>query len=90
MNIYSMSYERLIAYAASELNADDSAKVGYHVNDCLQCATTVKNFRFVKSVLRSDDSQRPPALTVAQAVALFSYFRVGSLRNGFHNPWRLP
>ena len=75
MNIYRINYERLIAYAANELNADESVSVGLHLKTYRQCATTVRCFQFICSLLRADDSQLPPAATIARAQALFSCLR---------------
>lgn len=81
MSAYRLSYERLIAYAAAELNADEAACVEQHIHQCVTCATTLKCFRFVQAIICTDDTQYPPAATLARAQALFACPRLMLPRN---------
>ena len=80
MSIDRVSYERLIAFAADELNTDEARPVRLHLYDCARCTTTVQCFDLVRATLRTDDSQLPPPATLARAYELFAYERLAARR----------
>lgn len=66
------SGERLIAYAADDV--DDAARMAIagHVTQCTKCAGLVARYRLVQDVMRADDAPAPPAALVTRAKALFA------------------
>lgn len=75
MPSHPVPYERLIAYAADELDEPEAAAVASHLATCAECAATLARFRTVRAVLRSDDSEAPPAATLVRARGLFAQRR---------------
>lgn len=78
MNDRRVSYERLIAYAAGDLDSAAADFVRGHLEQSLEAAAVVERFRTVVETLRADDSQAPPADVMARAKALFADRRVAA------------
>ncbi|HLF25768.1 MAG TPA: LamG-like jellyroll fold domain-containing protein [Anaerolineae bacterium] len=66
-----ISYEQLIAYLGNELDAADSAIVKAHLAACSECAAAITRLRIIRSLLRADDHDLPPASAVRRAKAIF-------------------
>ncbi len=75
MNVHPVPYDQLIAYAALELDESGISQVTTHVNECLECATTVYCYQQVRTLLYLDDAYLPPPQTIARAHAIFSNHR---------------
>lgn len=72
MRNHPIPYERLIAYAAGDLDGSAAAAVAAHLTVCAECAATVARFQAVGTTFRSDDSEAPPTATLARAKGLFA------------------
>jgi len=66
-----ISDERIIAFAAGELNDVEVAAVAAHVAGCAACTATAARYRGARSTLRGDASVDPPASVVARAKRLY-------------------
>jgi len=64
-------YDRLLAYAAGELSADDACEVEAALARDRQLAATVERLRAVVHTMRTDDSLDAPPESIAAAKALF-------------------
>lgn len=63
--------ERLLAYAAGELDAAQAAAVKARLAVSPEQAATVARYQAVRAILRRDDSVAPPATVLARARAIF-------------------
>lgn len=64
--------QTLLAFAAGDLTAAAAAPVAAHLVSCARCAATVGRYRAVRAAGRADQSEAPPADTLARARALFA------------------
>lgn len=64
--------ERLLAYAAGELDTALAADVTARLPASPEQAATVARYQAVQAILRADDSVAPPAAVIARAKAIFS------------------
>jgi hypothetical protein len=71
MSKHGFTLEKLIAYAAGELDADATAAVEAHLRDSAEDARRVERLRRIIATMRSDDSVAPSAEALARAKALF-------------------
>jgi hypothetical protein len=67
-----IAYEKLIAFAAGELEGAETRGVAIHIAICPSCAKTVSRFQTIASLMRTDDSHVPPPALIAKAQAIFS------------------
>jgi len=67
-----IAYEKLVAFAAGELDGAVARGVAVHIALCGECAGTVTRFRTIAFLMRTDASQEPPAAVTAKARAIFS------------------
>lgn len=63
--------ERLLAYAAGELDAALAADVEARLRASPKQAATVARYQAIQAILRADDSVAPPASVIARAKAIF-------------------
>jgi anti-sigma factor RsiW len=75
MGRHVISYEKLIAFAASELDGHTSAEVARHVASCERCTKTVTLFRAIQALFRSDCYWAPSITVLARVRGLFSMRR---------------
>ncbi len=73
MSSHPVPYERLIDYAADDLNDLEAAAVAGHVATCRECAATVSRYRAVRRVLSSAETLAPSLAALARARALFRH-----------------
>lgn len=71
METHPFDCEQLIAYAAGDLDAAAAEAVEKHLRGCAECAGLVRHYRLIRSIVLEDDTQAPPATTLARAQALF-------------------
>jgi len=75
MSAHPVSYERLVAYAAGELNEAEFVITAAHVAACSECAQTVARLRLIQTLLPNDFIKIPPPATLARAKAIFTEHR---------------
>ncbi len=68
-------FEQLIAYTNKELSESESAIVAAHTATCTECNSTVRHFRSIRNLLRTDFMYDPPAATVARAQMIYREHR---------------
>lgn len=67
-----IDYEKLIAFAAEEVDGETAAVIAAHIAGCSSCAKTVALFRAIRALFRADNFRTPSADLVSRVCALFS------------------
>src|SRR5437868_8153948 len=66
-----VSLEQLLAFAAGQLSATESAPIEEHILGCIECFAALERMVIMRTVMRVEPGMEPPADLVQRAQAIY-------------------